>query len=598
MTKKGSSKFTNRLFSWAFFWIVLLAIVFLNIISNYVNYRIDMTQDGRYTLSEDTKKFLENPKNLKNRLNVKIYLDGKLPSELRTFRNAIEEKLNEFREIAGDRIEYEFIDPNVGTEQEQYELQQSLVASGKGIFQLDMVYESEGDQIKMEVWPGAVFEYGGATVGYLQFLPGTPKGVTYQLSQVVESIENSLINLEYNLISSIRRAVKDKKQRIAFLQGHGELDSDHTVLARRSIGSNYNVTEITINDSIAALNDVDGLIIASPKTPFTDKELYVIDQFVMRGGKLMCLLDAVELNEDSLNANGNAHTVRLETGIDDMLFDYGLKLNDNLVVDADNCMEKVLYYANIPSIPKWFFYVLAEPTLHPISKNVERVSLKYTSEVEILDLPGVTITPILTSSTNSNVTGYAPLVSLGMPMNYGDNPELVPNLQDESNKHVLAAIAEGTFLSRFRNRIIDDQYLTAIESDPELKRKYKKLNSSSKPGKIVLIGNGRFISNSLRVNAQGQLFPSLQLDEDLYFYQGKSQLVGNKEFFENLVDYTMDEGTILNLRTRKVDIYALDKYKVKNEGKFYKAINIIIPVLLVGLFAALMLFIRKRKYAK
>jgi gliding-associated putative ABC transporter substrate-binding component GldG len=521
-----------------------------------------------------------------------------LPSELRTFRNAIEDKLNEFKAIAGDRIEYEFIDPNVGTEQEQYELKQSLQAGGNGIMQLDLVYESDGDQIKMDVWPGAVIEYGGSTVQYLQFIPGTPKGVSYPIAQVTPAIENSILNLEYNLLSTIRRAVKEKKQRIAFLQGHGELDNKHTILARNSILSNYKVTGITINDSIAALNDVDGLIIASPKTAFTDKELYVIDQFVMRGGRLMCLLDAVELNEDSLNRNGNIHSVRLETGIDEMLFDYGLKLNDNLVVDANSCLEKVLFYANIPSIPKWFFYVLASPTQHPLSKNVEPVSLKYTSEIEMLDIDGVTVAPILTSSSNSNVTGYAPLVSLGMPLNYGDNPQLVPNPTDESNKRTLGAVAEGKFVSRFRNRIINDEFLDAIKNDPELFGKYKKLDTSIKHGKVLLIGNGRFISNSERIDDRGRLFPALQLDEDLYFYRGKSKLVGNQEFFQNMVDYMMDEGTILGLRTRKVDINALNTAKIKSDAQFYRLLNIILPLLIVAILAALMLLFRKRKYAK
>jgi gliding-associated putative ABC transporter substrate-binding component GldG len=597
MTNKGRSKLTNRLFSWAFFWIVFAAVIFLNIISNYVNYRLDMTQDGRYTLSEDTKKFLENPKNLKNRLNVKIYLDGKLPSELRTFRNAIEDKLNEFKSIAGDRIEYEFIDPNVGTEQEQYELKQTLQAGGKGIMKMDLKYEADGDEIKMQVWPGAVLEYGGTTVGHIQFLPGSKLGDAYPINELTSAIENALVNLEYTLLSSINKAVKEKKQRIGFLHGHGELDAYQTFLARANISPYYNVADITINDSVAALNDVDGLIIAAPKTAFTDKELYVIDQFVMRGGKLMCLLDAVELNEDSLNANGNTHTKRLETGIDEMLFDYGLKLNDNLVVDA-KCLRKIVPYAKQPFL-NWFYYVMASPTQHPMSKNVEPVSLKYTSEIEMLDIDSVTVSPILTSSSNSNVTGYAPLVSLGMPLNYGENPELVPNPTDETNKRTLGAVAEGRFVSRFRNRVVEE-YTKSVANDKDL-LKYNYLPNSQKPGKVLLIGNGRFIANSLRPDERGMprpYFPSLAADEEMTIYSRSYVLIGNQEFFQNMVDYMMDESSVIGLRSRKVDINALDKNKLKKDAQFYKLLNIIVPVLLVAVLAMLMLLFRKRKYAK
>ena len=597
MTMKKTNRFTNRLFSWAFFWVVLVAVIFLNIIANYVNYRVDMTQDGRYTLSDDTKNFLENPDNLKNRLNIKIYLAGKLPSELRTFRNAIEEKLNEFKEIAGDRIEYEFIDPNEGTEQEQYELKQTLLSGGKGIMKMDLKYESDGEEIKMQVWPGAVLEYGGSTVGHIQFLPRSNFGDAYPINELTSAIENALVNLEYTLLSSINKAVKEKKQRIAFLHGHGELDAYQTFLARANISPYYNIADITINDSVAALNNVDGLIIASPKTAFTDKELYVIDQFVMRGGKLMCLLDAVELNEDSLNRNGNTHTVRLETGIDDMLFDYGLKLNDNLVVDA-KCLQKIVPYARQPFL-NWFYYVMASTTEHPMAKNVEPVSLKYTSEVEMLKIDNVTVSPILTSSPNSNVTGYAPLVSLGMPLNYGENPELVPNPTAETNKRTLGAVAEGKFQSRFRNRVTDE-YIKSVSNDKDLKQ-YKFLSNSEKPGRVLLIGNGRFISNSVRLDERGipgPYFPSLSADEEMTMYSRKYVLIGNQEFFQNMVDYMMGEGSVLGLRSRKVDIYALDKNKIKKDGQFYKLMNIIIPLLIVGVLAVFMLYYRKRKYAK
>ena len=158
--------------------------------------------------------------------------------------------------------------------------------------------------------------------------------------------------------------------RIAFLQGHGELTFAQTQRARSLIAPYFAIADVTINDSIAALDKVDGLIIARPRGRFTDKELYVIDQFVMRGGRLMCFLDALYLNEDSLNTKGMTHTLRNETGLERMLFDYGLKLNDNYVVDA-RCAPKAVPFAKQSLIP-WFFHVMATPTKHPISRKIGR----------------------------------------------------------------------------------------------------------------------------------------------------------------------------------------------------------------------------------
>lgn len=582
-------------YNWTFLLIVIVAVILVNIISSFVYDRFDMTKDQRYSLSNGTVRFLNNADNFNSRLNIKIYLNGNLPAELSHFRDAIEDKLKEFKQHAGNKIEYQFIDPKVGTEKEQQELYQQIFAEGKGILPMDLVYMKDGSQSQILLWPGAIIEYGGSTVQSVQLLPGSKSGRPFQLNGMTQVIENSINNLEYVLVSALRRATQESKPRVAFLHGHGELTFQQTQRARALIAPYFAVADVTLNDSLAALDNVDGLIIAQPRGKFSDKDLFIIDQFLMRGGRLMCFMDKLFLPEDSLKRTGQTHTTRYaDLRLDKMIFDYGLKVVDNYVIDA-RCVPMQVPLAQQSMIP-WFYHVLSTPTSHPISRNVEPVGLKYTSEIKLV--PGnskIALTPILTSSTNSNATGLAPLVSLGMPLNYGKNPELVPNPESEANKKCLAGLAEGEFKSHFRNRIVDEyKNNTSVPI----------LDSSSREGKVFLIGNGRFIANKydsiLNDKGTGYKYRPTQLN-DLQFSEELLNLkiphiFGNQEFFQNLTDYMMGDNSVLDIRSRQIDIRKMDNEKVKMHSGFYKITNIGIPIVSILFLAFLFYFIRKNKY--
>lgn len=585
------------LYNWTFLSIVVAGLLLVNIISSFVYKRYDMTADKRYSLAEGTISFLEDKEKFSGRINIKIYLDGNLPADLAHFKNAIEDKLKEFKQYAGNRIEYQFINPNEGTEAEQQELFQNLFAEGRGILPMDLVYMKDGTQTQMLVWPGAIIEYGGSTVQSIQFLPGSKTGQPYQLNGMGQMIQNSINNLEYMLTSSLRRAILDKKPRIAFLHGHGELTFPETQRARSLISPYYSIADITINDSIAALDNVDGLIIARPRERFSAKDLFVIDQFLLRGGRMMCFIDALNINEDTLKQTGQTHTTRYDNlKIDDMLFDYGIKINPNYVMDV-RCVPMAVPMAKQSMIP-WFFNVLGTATSHPISRNIEPISLNYTSEIQFVNQSThVAMTPILTSSTNSTVTGLAPMVSLMIPLNYGKNPELTPNPESEANKKCIAGLAEGMFRSHFRNRIVDE-----YAKNPSV----QLLDSSRVEGKIFVIGNGRFIANEYdsmpNKLGTGYMYRPKEMN-NLQFSQDLINLniphfFGNQEFFQNLTDYMMGDNSVLDIRSRQIDIHEIDTEKVKLEAGFYKMVNVGLPIVIILVLAFILNFIRTRKYAK
>lgn len=581
-------------YNWTLLAIVLTAVILLNIVSSFVYRRIDITEDQRFSLSPGTQEFLTKTDGLKGRVNIKIYLEGNLPSEVKHFRDAIEDKLKEFKQFAGDRIEYQFIDPHAGTEKENQALFQNLFAEGKGILPMEVLYEKDGASNKMLLWPGAIIEYDGSTSNVIQFLPGSKSSEPYRIPDIINMLPNSINNLEYMLLTSLRRATASTKLRIGFLQGHGELEFKETQRVRAMISPYFALTDVVLNDSLGSLENIDGLIIARPRSKFSDKDLYLIDQFVMRGGRLMCFMDKLELNEDTLRSTGQTHTARYDLGLDNMLFDYGLKLHDNYIMDVQ-CAYRIAPYAEGGRI-QWFYHVLGSPTLHPMTKNLEKISMPYTSEVEFVpNKPNVALTPILTSSTNSVESGSAPMVNLMMPINYGENPQLAADPKNSLNKKCLAGLAEGTFESYFKNRIVGEFANNPVSGF---------LKKSKTEGKVLLVGNGRFIANKYDsmmdpdsvTRYRPNQINNLQYNEDMMRMR-MPHFFGNQEFFQNIVDYMMGENSVLDIRSRQIDMHQMDKEKITRDASFYKFVNVLLPISIILLLAFGMNFLRKRKYA-
>ena len=591
--------FTKGIYNWTLLGLLAAVLVLLNFIGSMLYLKLDMTKDQRYSLAQSTVSYLSDKKNFENRISIQIYLDGNMPSELKNFQNALKDKLKDFKRIASARVEFLFTDPNVGTEDEINALRSQLYDRGRGILPLEILYLKDGTQSQMLLFPGALLSYsvnGLTKEGVVQLLPGTQPGRPYALEQMSEIIENALNNLEYNLLSAMRRLTQTSKPTIAFLQGHGELNPAETMRARALISPYYQIKDVLLNDSIAALKEVDGLIIADPQSPFSQKDLYLIDQFVLRGGKLMCFMNTLALNEDTLNATGMTHSTRKNLLLDRLLFDYGIKIKENFVLDA-NCAPKIVPFAETAFLP-WFYHMLATPSLHPMTRNIDPVSLKYANEIEFVQLPKAQLTPILTSSSNAVPSGLQPLVNLALPLNYGKNPKLVENPEDEINKLCVAGLSEGFYQSHFKNRIVAE---FAKSKDANY------LEESQKETKILVVGNGSFIRNSYdsildpkKINSY--MYRPIAINElkvDAELAQRRIPIVfGNQELFQNIVDYMMGDNSVLDIRSRQIDIKEIDKEKVKSSSLFYKSINMLTPLILILVLAFIMNLIRKRRYTR
>ncbi len=600
-----SSKKTGGFFNWVSLLIIVGVVILLNVIGTFIYSRIDMTEDERFSLSSGTVTFLEtfNKKDTKtgpeaNRIYLKIYLEGEMPAEIRRFRNAIESKLQEFKEIAGDRLEYEFINPDLGSDADKRTMFEELYQKGKGIIPLEVMYQNKSGSSQKMFWPGAEIVYEGATKNYIQFLPGTSQGQPRQLTKdFSESIvQNSINNLEYMLVSGLRKTIIKTRPRIAFIQGHGELSIAETMRVRALLQPYYSIENVVLDNNIHALDAYKGVIVAGPKSPYSEKDLYLIDQFVMRGGSLMCFIDKLKFDRDSLYSKGSTYTTRTDLGIDKLLFSYGIKTNDNFVAEGKNCGPILLPYAKNNLLP-WFYYVGATPGKHAIARNLETVMLRYCSQIELLPSEDYLCTPVLTSSTNSKASGLTPIVSLGMPMNYDKIPVLVDDPTSEVNKLCLAALTEGKYQSYFKSRLIDE-----FAKNPES----GYISESKQEGKVFVVANGNFIRNyyDSMPDAEGKMqyrptsFNNLRLDEEMARMQMQPMVYGNQEFMQNLADYMLGDNSVLDVRSKQIELHPLDKAKVEENASFLTVLNVVVPSVLVVVFALVIFFLRKRRYAK
>lgn len=583
----------NIAYDWSFFLGLALILVFINIISAFFFFRWDLTEDKRYSLTEQTKTFLKNEDNFSETVFIKIYLDGELPADIKMIRNAIEDKLRDFKIYTGSRLEYEFINPNDGSDDDVLEIGRILYNKGEGIRPTDLTIQSVHETNNSIIWPGAEISFQGEVKGYVQFFNRTRLHSNENFKPIAEGAIN---NIEYNLLNGIRLAVAEHKPRIGFLHGHGEWEEKQTLGFRAMLKKNYAIKDVFIDGYIHTLDELDGLIIAGPNTAFSEKDLYVIDQFVLRGGKLMCFIDPVWVDRDTLFRRGSAQSVAKPLKINDALYKYGMRLNTDLIVDGQCGPE---YIPGHPQkVMPWIFFPIADGTEHPVSRNIDPVILRYVSSIDFVGLDTNKRVPLLLSSGNTGIRrapGRVDYRFVDLPAEFSTDPS------DPMNKVMLAGVVEGHFKSVFRNMIIAPEFKNNAD--------ITILEESVKASKILLVGDADLVTNrydSLYSKESGQWeFRSKAFDEFKYdpldpnIISGKQMpmfIYGNAEFLLNAVDYTMGDESVLGVRARRITIKPLNEQKIASGARFWQVINVALPLIFIIFIGLLVAYLRKQKY--
>lgn len=558
----------QKIYSILFFFLVVLVIVVINLAGSRFYFRIDLTSDQRYTLKETSENILNE---LDDVVYIEIYLAGELPPDLEKFKQSIRQHLEEYKAIAGNNVAYKFINP---ADQESEEAREDFYRhlSKKGLKPMNIQHESdEGEVSQKLIFPGAILRHKGRY--FSADLLQTNAGNTSK-----ENINNSVENLEYELISAIHNLMQDTVKKVAFIEGHGELAPVEVDGITRAIAKYYQVDRGRI-DQAATLQDYKALFIAKPQRPFTEKEKFAIDQYIMNGGHVFWFLDKIAINMDSL-ATGRSLSMIRSVNLDDQLFKYGARLDPVLVQDL-NC--NVIPINTAPagqpaqfSPMPWSYHPLLMPKQdHPVTKNLDLVKSAFASIVDTLAVPGVDPDVLLTTSSNSKKTAVPGIVSLEEAIRQPEPKAFT------AGKLPVGVLLEGTFPSVFKNRAIN-QYIDS----PNYQFKDHSAQTS-----MAIIADGDVIRNDVKMGRQGpDPFP---LGYDRY----TKQTFDNQSFIINLLHYMTDDKGLLKLRSKAFQLRLLNQNKVKEEMMKWQLFNTVLPSVIIVIFTILVHLRRKRKFA-
>ncbi len=533
----------------------------MNIVSNYFDAKIDMTADRRFTLSKTSVKVVEQ---IKEPMQVIVFLKGDFPSYFKRLANETENLLQDFHQ-ENPHIDYVFINPL----EKGDDYVKSLI--DKGLQPAQISLQKSGKMEQVLVFPWAVIKQGQRE------MPVSLLTKAYAQS-IDDQIEKSIENLEYALTNAIHLMTAKKKQKIAVIKGNGELDDMHIADFLRSAGKKYRLAPFTL-DSVATepvktlldLQDYDLAIVAKPTEKFNDSEKFVLDQFLMHGGRLMLLLDAVKAHKDTLMYHGKTYALNAELNLTDMLFAYGVRIKPELVKDliAAPVVLKVGQVGNKPQLEQfpWFYSPLAQPnTKHPTGKNLEMVMLDFVSPIEILKNK-TKKTVLLTSSPKTQLVGVPTEINFD---EIGKKPDLS---QYTAGTQIFGVLLEGNIKSAFNHRV-----------------KPIKVDNTLENGKsaLIVISDGDIIRN------QTDKGKPLELGFDKW----SKIKYDNKQFLLNAVDYLMDKNGVISLKNKEVKLKFLDQNKIIAELRIWQWLNLLLPLFLLGLAAWLFNYWRKRKFAR
>ena len=553
--------------------LLIVIVVLLNIVSQFIFKRFDLTAEKRYTLSSATISYLEE---MKDMAFFKIYLSGEdLPYGFKRLQNSTRELLDEFRIYAGDNIQYEFIDPFESPDMAtRGEIGRELMKKGLTPTTVEEQKDRGGVSEKL-IFSGALVSYREKEIP-LELLQNN-MGVGGE-----QNLNNSIQALEFELLNAIIQLGKITKERVAFIYGHGELSELETADIAYSLSGSYAVERIKINGQLNALDGYDCIVIAKPDSVFNSKDKYIIDQFIMKGGKALWFIDGVDVTMDSLMYSSSVLAMINQTNLEDQLFKYGARINPDLLQDMQCGGLKLrtsmdgapLKFRTFP----WIYFPLLVPNNDvSLSKNLDLVKTQFASSIDTVRCPGKVKKQFLLFSSNKSRVVNAPIqIRLSLV-----NEPLEESYFTQSNVPV-AALLEGEFESVYKNRISPE-----FTNNPSI-----KYLEHSKPTKMIVVADGDIIRNGFRY-AEGQYVP-LPLGYDKHT---EMTFAGNKNFVLNALNYLLDDSGIMEVRSREIKLRLLDKAKIQDDQMLWKVINIILPILLVLIFGLFFNYLRKKKYS-
>ncbi len=556
--------------SWLQFASVIIVVIFVVVVGSLLRIRVDLTEDDRYTLSGPTLKVLSG---VKSDIFIQVYLDGEMPIPFKRLKRSVREMLDEFRIASGRKIDYDFINPSEGNDAgERNARYQSLL--GKGLIPVDLhAGDAEGGLSQKIIFPGMLVNYNGIEVP-VNFLKNN------QSVSAEVNLLHSEEGLEYEMIQTIATLSSDTIYKVAFLEGQDELPEVEVADITFNLAKFFTIDRGTIGGKPGVLDGYAAVVVAGPEKEFTENDKFVLDQYIMSGGKVVWLIDEVNVNTDSL-VYGETAALYRPLNIEDQLFRYGARVNPVLVQDLECVMIRLTVMSGgtrqqVVPAPWLYFPKLAPAPGHTVTRNLNKVKGEFVSYIDTVGLDRrIRKSVLLSTSAYSRILNPPFMISLKEAESIADQREF-----RKSNLPV-AVLLEGKFQSAFRNRMI-----TGI-TDNGFKTK-----NESRETRMIVIADGDIIRNEVRRTGTSET--PVPLGQDKY----TGEMYGNRDFIVNSLNYLVDDNGIMELRSRELKLRLLDSSRIKNNRFAWQILNVSGPVLLVVIAGAIYGFFRKRKFTK
>jgi ABC-2 type transport system permease protein len=563
----GNWKLRKTRINLAGFFFVTFAVFFVS--TNFL-FRADLTADKRYSLSDISKDIVSDINEI---IEIEFFLDGELEPGLQKLQTEVFEKIAVMNVYAPKPIRLKVTDPyRFSSVEKRNEFQSRLIE--KGVKPISFNRKTDEGVSTRYIFPGAIIHSGGKEIA-VNFLKNNPD-FSYEMN-----FNHSVESVEFELINSFQKILRENRATMAFLQGHGEFNQYEVMDFTMALQSDFEVLRVNTEELELKKGEIDILIIAGPNETFPEKDKYIIDQYIMQGGNTVWLIDPVQVSLDSLSNGYQTFAFPRSLNIEDQLFKYGVRLNYELLQDVD-CARIKVNTAPQGNQPQWNLYpwyyspLLTPADNHVLSRNLNRLFTEFVSSLDTVSgSKSLSKSVILSTSPYARAVQSPSSVSLENIKN--------PPARELFNQSFIpvGVLIEGVFTSVFENRMIDDFGMNTTEFQPK-----------SKPAKMVIIADAGLVSN--RVNYSTQPPRILEMGYD----RVSNQVFGNKEFLLNTIYYLNDETGIMQLRNRTVQLRLLDKVKLREQRSFWQWLNVIAPLALVLLFGLGYNLLRRYRYAR
>ncbi|MCW3073195.1 MAG: hypothetical protein JWP69_264 [Flaviaesturariibacter sp.] len=557
-------------------WIVaIVALVAINILAALVHARFDLTEEKRYSLSKPTQKLLQN---LGSTVTIDVFVEGsELPAVVRKFRASIEDFLAASKEYGGAQLQYNFINPYAGTDTAAVRLVEDSLYSNYNLFPVQLNAPAKvGDKLEVsKILHGAVIRYGDKAVG-VDLLKGA-KSFGTEPEQLAELYNNVEASIEYKFASAIEKLTAKEKPIVAYALGHGETWGYNINDAFITLQESYRTDTFNIAEAPFIPKGINALVILKPTRPFPDADKLKIDQYIMNGGKVFWMIDNMYAEFDSLYQSQGFIAFDRGLNLEDLLFNYGVRLDQTLVQDRQSDqLPRVSGEGGQQSVVDWPFFPVLNGSEHPISKNLDGVRSLFPTKLDTVEAEGIRKTVLLQTSNNSRLLPAPAKIDF-------EFLQIAPDEKLFRQRNVpIAVLLEGNFRSLYRGRA------PRATQDSLAAYGVPFLGQTTQPGKMIVVSDGDIAMNQFSPS-MGPLPMGMNLFTR-YTY-------ANKDFFTNSLEYLVNPSDILQTRAKEYTLRLLDPKRVEEERTKWQAINIVLPIALIIGFGTLFQYLRRRKYA-